>query len=539
LDGAGATGRRLYYFAQDLSDEGLGAAPEFRRLLGRQDGFNVYLKSASYLLHTPEFATLRELLLGSGRTILQDDSGIPLRDFDRERFDLRFFGTYEQTLPAYRQWFQEELRAIYAAGGVEPLGFAIGYHSQIGGSCLIWAERRPDPPDWPQFRGPTGDGMARQADLPLTWSEDTNIAWKTAIPGRGWSSPIVHRGKVWLTAAREEERSLRAVAVDLESGEILHDVEVFRPPAWRGNHAENSYASPTPVAAAGRVYVHFGAYGTACLDAADAAVVWKSRPFDFDHEHGPGSSPIVYRDLLIVNFDGAAERFVAAFDRETGELEWKAPRSVELVDHEYAFSTPLVVEHRGAAQVVSPGSGQVSAYDPLTGKEIWRVRHGGHSAVPRPVAGLGRVFVDTGYMKPHLLAIEPGGRGDVTDTHVVWSYHWQVPANPSPLLIGERLFFTNDWGNATWLDARTGEDVWRQRLGGRHYASPIYARGRIYTFDVDGETRVIAAEDEFRELARNRLDGGFRASPAVAGEALILRTETSLYRIEERPKTGP
>ncbi len=429
--------------------------------------------------------------------------------------------------------------AIYAGGGeVEPLGFAIGYHSQIGGSCLIWAERRPatetarGPAGWPQFRGPTGDGMAPGADPPLVWSEDENVAWKTAIPGRGFSSPVVADGRVWLTAAREDVPALHAVAVDLADGGILRDVEVFRPPGWRASHAENSHASPTPVAEADRVWVHFGAYGTACLDAADGRVIWRSEALDFDHEHGPGSSPILYRDLLIVNFDGARERFVAAFDKSTGELVWKAPRSVELEHHRYAFSTPLVIEHGGIAQLVSPGAGQVSAYDPSTGDEIWRVRHGGHSGVPRPVAGLGRVFVDTGYMKPHLLAIDPGGRGDVTDTHVVWSYHWQVPANPSPLLIGERLFFTSDWGNATWLDARSGEDVWRQRLGGRHYASPIYAAGRIYTFDVDGETRVIAADDEFRELARNRLDGGFRASPAVVGDALVLRTESHLYRIE-------
>ncbi len=540
---APAATRTLYYFAQDLSDEGLAAAPGLLRFLGRREGFNVYLKSASYLLHMPGFATVRDFILESGHTILQDDSGVPLRDFPRERFDVRFFGTYEQTLPAYRQWFQEDLEAIYAAQDIEPLAFAIGYHSQIGGSCLIWAERRPaaagrpDPgrpdPGWPQFRGPTGDGMAPDADLPLTWSEGEHVAWKTPIAGRGFSSPVIGDGKVWLTTAGDEERTLRAVGIDLESGDILNDVEVFRPPAWHRIHAENSYASPTPVLEEGRVYVHFGAYGTACLDAADGRALWKTEAFDLDHEHGPGSSPVLYRHLLIVHFDGSDERFVAAFDKATGELEWKATRSVELEHYQYAFSTPLLIEHGGAPQLVSPGAGQVSAYNPLDGEEIWRVRHGGHSGVPRPVAGLGRVFVDTGYMKPHLLAIDPGGRGDVTDSHVAWSYHWQVPANPSPLLIGERLFFTSDWGIATWLDAASAEEVWRQRLGGRHYASPIYARGRIYTFSTEGETRVIAAADEFRELATNRLAGGFRASPAVAGDALIVRTESHLYRIEE------
>jgi len=535
-DGGDGTSRTVYYFARDLSDSGLAADPGLPRFLDRLQGFHVYMKSASYLLHMPELTTLRELLLERATAILQDDSGIPFRDFDPDRWRVELFGGYTGTLPNYRQWFQEDLQRAFADTDAEPLPFAIGYNRNLAGSGLIWARRRSvDAARWPQLRGPEGDGQAPWAELPLRWGEGENVAWKVPVPGRGFSSPVVLEGRVWLTTALEEERSLRALAFDLETGAALHDVEVFRPAEWRPIHLENSYASPTPAAEEGRVYVHFGSYGTAALNAADGSVLWRSDDLDIDHEVGPGSSPILHRDLLIVNCDGTDQRFVAALHKETGEVAWRAPRSVPLDKkgpHLKAFSTPLVIRHDGREELISPGAGQVSAYRPLTGEEIWRVRYEGYSNVPMPVAGLGRVFVDTGYVKPHLLSIRLGGRGDVTDSHVEWSYHWQVPANPTPLLIGDRLYMVNDWGKASWLDARRGEDLWRQRLGGRYYASPLHARGRIYNFGVDGESPVLAAGDEFRELARNRLDGEIRATPAVAGDALVVRTDRHLYRIE-------
>ncbi len=389
---------------------------------------------------------------------------------------------------------------------------------------------------WPQFRGPRGDGHSTATGLPLRWNEGENVAWKVAVPGRGYSSPVISEGKIWLTTALEDQGSLRAVAFDLGDGEIIHDVEVFRPEAWRHRHAENSYASPTPVAEPGRVYVHFGDYGTACLSAKGGAVLWRSHELRLDHEHGPGSSPILWRHLLIVNGDGIDQRFVAALDKKTGELAWKTPRSVPLERrpaHGKAFATPLVIHAAGRPQLISPGAAQVSSYDPATGEEIWRVRYEGYSNVPRPVAGLGLVFVDTGYVKPHLLGIHPGGSGDVTDSHVRWRYHGQGPANPSPLRGGDRLFMVSDHGNASWLDARKGEDLWRQRLGGRHYASPIYASGRIYTFSREGRTAVLEAGDAYVELGHGELDGAILASPAVAGSAIFVRTESHLYRLQQ------
>lgn len=389
--------------------------------------------------------------------------------------------------------------------------------------------------EWPQLRGSraghAGDG------LPLTWSEQENVAWKVPIPGRGFSSPVVLGGRVWMTTALVEEHSLRALAVDAASGTIAVDVEVFRPPAWQASHLENSYASPTPVIEPGRVYVHFGTYGTAALSTVDGRVLWTNDELRLDHEVGPGSSPILWRDLLIVNCDGTDQRYVAALDKASGRIAWRSRRSMPVSAkrgaHRKAFSTPIVVEVGGEPQLVTAGADQVSGLDPATGREIWRVRYEGYSVVPQPVAGHGRVYVDTGYIKPHLLAIRLGGLGDVTDSHLEWSYHWQVPANPTPLVVGERIFMVNDWGNATWLDVTKGEDVWRRRLGGRHWASPLHAGGRVYVWSGGGETVVLAAGDDYRELARNRLEAEVRATPAAAGRAFFLRSTTHLYRLEE------
>lgn len=390
--------------------------------------------------------------------------------------------------------------------------------------------------EWPQFRG-SHEGHADDAGVPLSWSETENVAWKVAVPGRGYSSPVVLGGQVWMTTAREEERSLRALAFDAASGAALFDVEVFRPAAFQESHPENSYASPTPALEPGRVYVHFGTYGTACLSAADGRVLWANDELALEHEVGPASSPILWRDLVIVNCDGTDKQYVAALDKHTGRIVWRTRRSVPLSSeggpHRKAFSTPIVVDVGGEPQLVTAGANQVSGLDPATGREIWRVRFEGYSVVPQPVAGNGRVYVDTGYIKPLLLAIRLGGRGDVTETHVEWSYYWQVPANPTPLAVGERIFMVNDWGNATWLDAGRGEDLWRRRLGGRTWASPIYAAGRIYVWSAEGETVVLAAADAYRELARNRLAGEVRTTPAVADDAFFVRTTTHLYRLED------
>jgi outer membrane protein assembly factor BamB len=372
--------------------------------------------------------------------------------------------------------------------------------------------------DWPEFRGPTGQGHSTEKGLPLTWSEKENIRWKTALPGLGWSSPAILGDRIWLTTAADGGRSLRAVAVDRESGKILADVEVFRLERPGTIHEKNSHASPTPILERDRVYVHYGPQGTACLNAK-GEVVWRTR-LSYAPGHGPGGSPALYEDLLILNCDGTDVQYVVALDKATGKVRWRKDRAGLM-----AFSTPLVVD----GQVITVGGRRTISYDVRTGKELWSVSYGdGFSNVPRPVAAHGMVYVCTGFYQPEVLAVRLDGR-------LAWRHGRSVPLTSSPLVAGEELYMVSDNGIGTCLDARTGRECWRQRLGGSFSASPVYADGRIYFLSEEGETTVIAPGREFRRLALNRLDGRFLASMAVSGGALYLRSDRHLYRIENRP----
>jgi outer membrane protein assembly factor BamB len=380
--------------------------------------------------------------------------------------------------------------------------------------------------DWPEFRGPTGQGHAEAKGLPLTWSETQNVKWKVAIPGRGWSSPAVQGDRIWLTTATENGRSLRALAFDVQSGRVLRDVEVFKLGDPGQINAKNSHASPTPVLEGDRVFLHFGAHGTAALSAA-GEILWKTR-MEYSHgQHGPGGSPVLYDDLLIVSCDGEDVQFVAALDTRTGKLRWRKYRQGF-----QAYSTPLVVRLPEGDQVVSTGAHRAIAYEPKTGKELWSVRYGdGFSNVPRPVFGHGLVYLTTGFHQPSLLAVRPDGKKDITKTHVAWSLDRGVPLTPSPLLVGDELYLVNDGGIATCLDAKTGKEHWRARIGGNHSASPIFADGRIYFLNEDGEATVIEPGTTFKRLAVNRLDGPTLASMAVAGSSIFVRSQGHLYRL--------
>lgn len=389
--------------------------------------------------------------------------------------------------------------------------------------------------EWPQFRGPDGQGHTEATGLPLTWSEDENVVWKTVIPGRGWSSPVVSGNEIWMTTAIDGERSLRAVQVDFQSGKVIRDVEVFRHESLPPINGKNSYASPTPVIESGRLYVHFGTLGTACVDTTSARVLWKNRELTIDHKEGPGSSPVVCGDLLIVNCDGIDFQYVAALDKESGRLVWRRDRPGPhnpIEDFRKAYCTPLVVEVGGQRQIISPGASRVVAYDPLSGDELWQVRYAGFSNVPRPVFSNGLVLVDTGYMKPQLWAIKPEGRGDITASSVIWRCAKHAPANPSPVVVGDKVFMVSDAGIATCLKLANGKVVWQERLGGNFSASPLAGDGRIYFTSEDGVTTVIAAGEKFQILATNKLAGRALASAAVAGRSLLLRTEGHIYRIE-------
>ena len=380
--------------------------------------------------------------------------------------------------------------------------------------------------DWPQFRGPTGQGVSDEKGLPLTWSETKNVRWKVAIPGRGWSSPVIQGDRIWLTTATEEGRSLRAIAVDRNTGAILQNVEVFHLKSAKLTNSKNSFASPTPVVEGDRVYLHFGAFGTACITQS-GEIVWKTR-LEYDNgQHGTGGSPVIYEDLLILSCDGNDVQFVVALDKATGKVRWKKMR-----EGYQAYTTPLIVSLPGGDQVISPGALRAIAYEPRTGKEIWQVKYGeGFSNVPRPVYGVGLVFICTGFQQASLLAIKPDGHGDITKSKIEWRLDRGVPLTPSPLLVGNELYMVSDNGIATCVDAKTGQELWRARLGGNHSASPIYADGKIYFLSEEGESVVIAPGRELKHLATNQLDGPTLASMAVSSGSLFIRSATHLYRI--------
>lgn len=380
--------------------------------------------------------------------------------------------------------------------------------------------------DWPQFRGPGGQGHSAETGLPFEWSESRNVAWKTRIDGTGWSSPSIRGDLAWLTTATDGGRSLRAIVVNVKSGSIVKNVEVFRLTGDIPIHAKNSHASPTPVIDGDSIYLHFGSYGTACIRSS-GEIVWRTR-LPYYHRHGPGGSPALYRDLVIISCDGYDIQYVVALDKKTGKIRWKRPRSGY-----QAYTTPLVINVRGRDQVVSPGAYRAVSYDPLTGSEIWSVSYGkGYSNVPRPVFGAGLLFLCTGFDQASILAVRPDGTGDVTGTHVAWIGKRGAPLTPSPLLVGDELYFVSDNGIASAVDARTGDERWRQRLGGDYSASPVYADGRIYFTNEDCETVVIAPGKQFKLLSRNKLDGRCLASMGVSDQAFFVRTSEHLYRLE-------
>lgn len=418
--------------------------------------------------------------------------------------------------------------------------------------------------DWPQFRGPTGQGHATVKDVPLRWSESENIAWKVPIEGRGWSSPVVVGDQVWLTTAIETEGSLeelqqavervgapvpspyvagdvtlKAICVDLASGRLLHDVTLFETDEPVVLNTMNSYASPTPVAEAGRVYCDFGAMGTACVDAATGEILW-SRCLPIEHQVGPGSSPILYGDTLILTRDGCDQQYIAALDKNTGRVVWKTPRpplDTPVMVYRKSFTTPVVFEEDGVEQIVAVGAQWIVSYDPATGKERWRVDTGPtFSNASCPVYGDGMVYVCTAYGGTRMYAIRADGQGDVTETHVVWELQRSTPRRTSPLFVGGQLYLVSERGVASCVDAETGEVYWSERLDGAYSASPVYADGRVYIFGENGTTTVVQPGDSFRSLAENHIDGRIMATPAFVDRSIILRTDTHLYRIVVRGK---
>ena len=390
---------------------------------------------------------------------------------------------------------------------------------------------------WPEFRGPTGDGHVRGARLPKRWSETENIRWKTKLPGRAWSTPVIVGDRVWMTSATEGGHELSVLCVDLGSGEILQQRKLFEVDKPEECNNMNSYASPSPVADREHVYVYYGTYGIACLDALSGKTIWSRRDINLDHQEGPGSSLILHRGRVIFHCDGRDVQFLTSLDCKSGETVWTTKRSIDLsVFEDYsrkAFTTPLIIATDAGDRLISPAAQGCYCYDPDDGRELWQVRYRGFSAVPRPVVYKNLAFVIDGFADPTIYAIRLEGEGDVTDSHVKWKYGQRGPSTPSPILVGQQLLFISDKGILSSINARTGKLRWRKRIGGNFSASPIVSKGLVFVFDREGKTTIVRPGKTARIIAVNELDEGLMASAAVAKNALILRTSGHLYCIAE------
>ncbi len=324
------------------------------------------------------------------------------------------------------------------------------------------------------------------------------------------------------------------MAFDEQTGKLRRDIELFTLAKAHTLHPRNGLATPTPILDKGRLYAHFGRYGTACVDTSTGSVLWKNETLVINHETGPASSPTLYKDRLICAYDGSDLQFAAALSAATGEVLWQSERPEakgKQPESRRAFSTPLVISVGGKDQVVIPGAFCVYSYDPMSGRELWRLRYGGFSNVPRPVFTHGLVIVSSGFAPPELIAIRPDGTGDVTKTHVAWRFRKNVPNVPSPVVVDDRLFMISDQGIATCLEAKSGKSIWSERLGGGFGASLLAAGKTIYAFDDAGKTTLFAAADAYKDLGHNELKGKVQATPAVSGGCLFVRTDSRLIKV--------
>ncbi len=398
--------------------------------------------------------------------------------------------------------------------------------------------------DWPIFRGPTGDGHSVVKNLPTKWSKTENVRWHVDVPGKGWSSPVLVAGKLYFTAAitasgkeddAKADKSLNALCLDAATGKTLWNVEVFKQDGSKAPdsiHHKNSHASPTPIVQDGKLYVHFGHQGTACLDL-QGKKLWENRQLFYQPQHGGGSTPVLVDDHLIFTCDGRDEQYVAALRTKDGSVAWKFKRPTK-AQKKFSFASPECITVNGKKQVITPGADMVNALDPPTGAEIWRCDYEGYSVVPKPVYGNGLVYVSSSFDTPDVLAIDPTGKGDVTAKNIKWQVgpNKRPPCTPSMILDGENLFWVNDGGLASCVNALTGDVLWNERVGKSFSASPILADGKIYLLDESGLCTIIEAKREFKVIATNKLEGERTlASLAATDGTIFLRTESGLYAI--------
>lgn len=402
--------------------------------------------------------------------------------------------------------------------------------------------------NWTSYRGSTDQGHADSANLPLHWSESENVAWKIKLPGKGRSSPVVWGDRIWLTTATEDGKELSVLCVDKNTGEFLINKVIHKVEKPGGCVEMNSYATPSPVIEEGRVYLSYGPAYLACLDTKTGDVLWERDDISCRFSVGAASSPMIYKNLLISHYDGCDKQFVKAVNKHTGENAWETDRTVKYDDidpetnrpkqegeYRKAFSAPIVTELGGRPVLASLGSMALYGYDPETGKELWRLEKiGSYSGVMRPVSADGTLYCEIG-SNLELLAVKPDGEGVLDENKcVLWKYKKTVPFMPSILLVDGRIYMTTDGGVAVCLDAKNGKQLWKERLEGDHCSSPIYNRGNLYFFNESGKATIVEAGPKFKVVAENKLDEGMFASPAVAGDALILRAAESLYCIKNK-----
>ena len=406
---------------------------------------------------------------------------------------------------------------------------------------------------WPSRSGPTLNGHVAEADskgIPTKFDEQSgnSVKWKIKLEDFGHSAPIIGNGKVWLTSAAEDGIKQFVYCVDSETGNVIHHKLLYENKDPEPlNNPINTYASPSCALENDAVYVHFGTYGTAKLNPETAEIVWSRTDIQCRHFRGPGSSPIIFQDALILTFDGVDAQFLIALNKHTGETIWRTERSTDYGDLDEngqpkregdlrkAYSTPALVEVNGRTLVVSVGSRAGFAYDALTGEEIWGIRHDDFNAAAPPCFYKNFAILNTGSRGANLMAVELNEttKGDVTETHVKWNREKGNSRLAAPLLIENRIYMITDTGVANCVDADTGEEIWKDRIGGTHVASPITANGHIYFFSEEGEVTVIKAADTFEVVAKNKLAEGGRASLAAANGRLYIRSFSHLYCLGE------
>lgn len=397
--------------------------------------------------------------------------------------------------------------------------------------------------NWTHFRGSNLDGHASVNNAPLDWGESSNIVWKAPVKGLGWSSPVVYEDQIWLTSATRDGKEFYTLCFDFETGQLLDEKTIFTSDNPQRIHSTNSYATPTPCIEKGFVYVHFGTFGTACINTRTFEVVWKRDDLPCEHMQGPASSPVIYKDMLILHLEGTEDPYVVSLNKSTGEIIWKSVRPPEIYDpiqpvYRKSYQTPVIIDVNGRELMISNSAFMCFAHDVHTGEVVWTVEYGYDSTVSMPLFHNGMVYVNSGWIflenRPSFTrqyAIDPSGKGDITNTHVKWIFEDEVPQIPTPVIVGERMYMVHDRGMVTCLDIETGNPVWKEKFNGNYNSSPVYANGNIYFFNIKGECKIIQPGDKFKLIAENSLGETVKSVPVFVRNKMIVRTEKNLIMI--------